>query len=208
MATKTTATLTCRVSHGELAITRNADGAPTGISGYAAVFFREGEPGTEYEMGWANVVERIDRHAFDRAILERHDVRALYNHNENFILGRTSSGTLKLSVDDIGLRYDVDIPDTTWGRDVMESIRRGDLTGSSFSFFIRSELWEERDGKPDLATIKDLDLFDVGPVTFPAYEGTSTGVRSGVSISDITDRKKAFTRRMEARQAILDRITK
>jgi len=193
---------TCEMPNLE---TRDEGGAPSVISGYAAVFYRDGDPGTEYAFPFWNAVERIGRHAFDRALSEPHDVRALFNHNENFLLGRTSAGTLRLSVDDIGLKYEADIPDTQTGRDVAESIRRGDLTGSSFAFLITSESWESRDGEPDLVTIRDVDLFDVGPVTFPAYESSTTGLRGG-SCDDIAERKRAFEERLAARKKRLEQL--
>jgi len=102
-------------------------------------------------------------------------VRALLNHAPDNILGRTAAGTLRLTTDDVGLRYEIAVPDTAVGRDLAASIGRGDITGSSFSFTV---LAEERVNEPNrqLRIVKDVELFDVGPVTFPAYEATSAGV--------------------------------
>ena len=122
-------------------------------------------------------MEYIKPGAFTRAINEQHDVRALVDHDPKMILGRTKSGTLRLSQDEHGLRTEIDIPHTTVGQDTLESIRRGDLDAMSFGFVVRDDSWEERDGKT-VREIRDLDLFDVSVVSFPAYEDTSVAVRS------------------------------
>ena len=119
--------------------------------------------------------------------MKEDDVRALFNHDPNHLLGRTTSGTLKLSVDQVGLQYKIVPPDTQAGRDTVESIKRGDLTGSSFSFSIMEDKWEKKtDGKLqiDIRTLLNVQMFDVGPVTFPAYTSTSTGVRQLRCIGD------------------------
>lgn len=147
------------------------------IAGYGAVFHREGEAGTEYKM-FPDLVERIATGAFDRALREKHDAAGLFNHDPNMLLGRTSAGTMRLSVDERGLRYEIDLPDTQVGRDVATSIARRDVKGSSFAFRVVKQRFEERKGQPDLRVIEDLDLYDTGPVVFPAYGGTTTGLRS------------------------------
>jgi HK97 family phage prohead protease len=149
------------------------------LVGYAAVFHRSGEAGTEYRLA-EDVVERIAPTAFNRALSEKHDARALFNHDPNMILGRAAAGTLRLSVDQRGLRYEIDLPDTQTGKDVAASVARGDLTGSSFAFSINGKAGQrfEKGDKYDVRHILDVDLFDVGPVTYPAYEATSTGLRS------------------------------
>ena len=156
--------------------TREEGGQAT-VTGYAAVYHREDDPGTEYRL-WEGAVERISRSAFDRALAEKDDARALFNHDSNFVLGRAASGTLRLSSDDTGLRYDIDLPDTQAARDVAASIQRGDITGSSFAFEVEKASWEEREGGPDVRNIDSVRLFDVGPVTYPAYESSTTGMRS------------------------------
>lgn len=150
---------------------------PTTLSGYAAVFYRADDPGTEYEL-WDGAVERIMPGAFDAAVAGD-DVRALFNHDPNHLLGRTKSGTLRLSVDSVGLRYDVDLPDTQAGRDTATSAERSDLSGSSFGFAIRSggARWR-REGNIEVRELLGLQLFDVSPVTYPAYKATSVAVRS------------------------------
>lgn len=147
------------------------------LSGYASVFFKASDPGTRYEL-WDGYEERIMPGAFDRAMRED-DVRGLVNHDPNQLLGRTKSGTMRLSVDDKGLRYEIDVPDTADGRDTVTKIRRGDLDGSSFAFVTTDEEWV-KEGGTHVRNVKGVQLFDVGPVTYPAYEATTADARSAI----------------------------
>jgi HK97 family phage prohead protease len=159
------------------------------VVGYGAVFYREDEAGTEFKLR-PNVKERISRSAFDEA-LERDDARSLFNHDPNFVLGRKSAGTLRLSVDEVGLRYEVDLPDSR--QDVAEAIARGDVTGSSFWFKPTKES-ESRDNDGNIIyTIENLELREVGPVTFPAYEATVSEMRD----SKIDDSVKRHIQKVE-----------
>ena len=145
------------------------------ITGYAAVFDQETRIGSMFR-------EVIRPGAFTRAIEERQDVRALWNHDANFILGRTVADTLTLTEDDHGLRITIDPPDTQTGRDMVESISRGDVTEMSFAFVAREEKWVEDPEQLALRELIDVDLYDVSPVTYPAYSGTSVGLRSAEDI--------------------------
>ena len=158
----------------EVQLTRDAN-RPS-ITGYASVFF-DGTERTEFEL-FPGVRERVDPSAFDKTLSRGDDVRALFNHDPTQILGRSTSGTLRLRTDAIGLRYDVDLGESSIARDVAEHIQRRDVTGSSFAFLIREEDWETLESGVDIRTIKQADLFDVGPVTFPAYEGSSVELKS------------------------------
>jgi len=150
------------------------DGAGKTITGYAAVYY-DGTPGTEFRL-WDGAVERIMHGAFDESLTNGDDVMALFNHERNNILGRSTSGTLKLTSDKIGLKYEIKPGDTSISRDVIEHITRGDLKGSSFAFDITEELWTA--GKEfDIREVRSVKLLDVGPVTFPAYEATTSNVR-------------------------------
>lgn len=140
------------------------------ISGYAAVFNSPTNIGSMFR-------EVIKPGAFARAIKENQDVRALVDHIPDKILGRTKSGTLRLSEDEKGLRYEIDPPNTTVATDLLESIRRGDIDQSSFAFTPKSQTWR-KDGEQLVREINDVDLYDVSPVTYPAYESTSVSVRS------------------------------
>ena len=147
--------------------------------GYAAVF-DDGTPETRYEF--YEFRESISPGAFDRALRDKQDVRALFNHDINQLLGRVSSSTVRLSVDGVGLRYEIDLPDTTIGRDVAELLRRRDLSGSSFSGRVKTERFERLYNDPSgckyFRHIDDIDLIDVGPVAFPAYKGSTASIRS------------------------------
>ncbi|MBP7638133.1 MAG: HK97 family phage prohead protease [Kiritimatiellae bacterium] len=154
------------------------EGKPAKIVGYAAVFY-DGTERTQFQV-YPGLVERIMPTAFDEA-LKSDDIRALFNHDRAAVLGRMAAGTLTLTTDKTGLRYEIDIPDTTLGRDLAVSLARGDITGSSFGFNIRGpdgqKVWETPDGKTYVRELVNVKLYDVGPVTFPAYEATSAGVR-------------------------------
>jgi HK97 family phage prohead protease len=147
---------------------------PNVLSGYAALFNTETVIGGMFR-------EAIAPGAFRDAV-GRDDVRALFNHDPNIVLGRTGSGTVRLSEDALGLRYEVDLPDTQAARDLMVSVRRGDISQSSFAFGIAKREdaeWKQAAtrGELPLRTIKRAQLFDVSPVTYPAYEQTSVSAR-------------------------------
>jgi len=144
--------------------------------GYGAVFHRDDDPGTEYEL-WDGAVERIAPDAFSEALSRPDDVRGLFNHDSDHLLGRLSANTLRLSADNKGLRYEIDLPDTQAGRDVATSIERGDLTGSSFAFVPEVVEWATEESR-DVRTIRSVKLYDIGPVTFPAYGSSSAALRS------------------------------
>lgn len=159
---------------GRVAVEERQEGEGSRLSGYAAIYY-DGTPDTEYEF-WSGFVERIMPGAFDRAIRED-DVRGLFNHDPHQILGRTRSGTLSISSDDKGLRYEIEPPDTHVAGHVVEAVRREDVTGSSFAFLVTDEDWRMEDGVR-VREIQGVQLFDVGPVTFPAYEATEAEVSS------------------------------
>jgi hypothetical protein len=151
-----------------------ADDAPK-ISGYAAVFDSQSQDLGFYE----EVREEIDPHAFDAVLATTPDVCAFFNHDENLVLGRTTANTLHLSVDARGLSYVIDPPDTQFARDLMTSIRRGDINGSSFGFVCERDQWtENEDGSVTRRILEFASLIDVSPVTWPAYLATNTQARS------------------------------
>ena len=138
--------------------------------GYAAIFDR-------LSGNLGGFLERVSPGSF-RSTLKQADVTALFNHDPNHLLGRSSAGTLRLTEDDKGLRYEVDLPYTTLGRDVAELLRRRDLQSSSFGFRTISDEWgETEDGYP-LRTLSEVALRDVGPVVYPAYSDTEASLRS------------------------------
>ena len=152
------------------------------IRGYAALFQSDSQ-----DLG--GFVERILPGAFDGVIQRGTDVVALYNHDPMFLLGRESSGTLRLSVDERGLRYEIDPPESR--ADVIEAIERGDVRGSSFAFKVKGngEKWGKTADGRQLREIREIDgLFDVGPVLKPAYSATETFVsRRALEIANATE---------------------
>lgn len=186
---------------------KRADNEPPKIVGYGAVFFDPNDPGSEYSFaGWScDYREHIMPGCFDRAIRED-DVRGLFNHDANCLLGRTAAGTMKLSVDKRGLLYEITPPDTQTGRDVQESIRRGDLSGSSFAFIPTDTSFREiKEDNRDVVIreINAVQLFDVGPVVYPAYESSTTGIRSKDDAKEAKRALKAWRKQREANDAVL-----
>lgn len=153
----------------------SAEGEPAKITGYGAVFDSQSE-----DMGYfMELREEIDPHAFDTVMATNPDVRGMFNHDPNFVLGRTTAGTMRLSVDARGLQYEIDPPDTQAARDLMTSLRRKDITGSSFTFVAKRDQWTDNpDGSVTRRILEFDSLYDVGPVTFPAYPASSSGLRS------------------------------
>jgi HK97 family phage prohead protease len=150
------------------------EGNSSQIQGYAALFDVTTDIG-----GW--FTESIKPGAFNRALKEGDDCRCLFNHSPDYVLGRTKSGTLRLKEDARGLWIENDMPDTQIGRDVLTSIKRGDVTGQSFAFMILGQEWRfaKNKGEVDHREITEVQLYDVGPVVYPAYETTSIAARSG-----------------------------
>jgi len=139
------------------------------IVGYAAVFNSLSE-----DLGGFR--EKIDSGAFADS-LNADDIRALKNHNSDYVLGRNKSGTLTLSEDQRGLKIDIMPPDAQWATDLMVSIDRKDVDQMSFGFRTLEYRWEGE--YPDeVRTLMKAQLFDVSPVTFPAYPDTEVGLRS------------------------------
>ena len=161
-----------RVVAGAFELRAATEDQPQTLAGYAAVFNRDTVIAGLFR-------ERIAPDAFSRAIKED-DVRALFNHDPNFVLGRTTAGTLALTQDETGLRYEADTPDTQWARDLMVSVARGDVNQSSFGFQVVREEWKEPENRAELPTrtIIEARLFDVSVVTYPAYEETTAEARS------------------------------
>ena len=144
------------------------DGLPA-ILGHAAVFGVLSE-----DLGGFR--EQIAPGAFAATIAED-DIRALSNHRSDYVLGRNRAGTLTLKEDETGLAVRIEPPDTAFARDLIVSIERGDITGASFGFQTITEEWNLEDGEP-VRTLKAVRLFDVSPVTFPAYPQTDVALRA------------------------------
>jgi len=139
------------------------------LVGHAAVF----DSYSEEMWGFREVIKPG---AFEETI-KTGDVRALFNHDPNYVLGRNKAGTLKLAEDSRGLRVRISPPDVQWANDLMTSIDRGDISQMSFAFRGLEEKWEKEDGE-DVRILEKVKLFDVSPVTFPAYSDTDIALRS------------------------------
>lgn len=150
-------------------VERRADGDKMTLTGYAAVFGEAADIGGYFS-------EVIARGAFTET-LKTADVRAYFDHDSGRILGRSSAGTLRLREDDKGLAVEIDLPDTSDGRDVRTLVERGDVSGMSFSFSAVKQTWDESTDPPT-RTIQELRLYEVSVVSDPAYEGTSVALRS------------------------------
>lgn len=150
----------------------NESDGGTCIEGHAAVFDSWSEP----LGGIFPFKEKVRKGAFAESI-GRDDIRALFNHDPNYVLGRNRAGTLELVEDNVGLRVRITPPDTSWARDITTSIRRGDISQMSIGFVVEDDEWSSKDGI-DTRELKKVRLFDVSPVTFPAYTATDVGVRA------------------------------
>lgn len=159
-----------RVSAARLEIREEGDGPV--IVGYAAVF-------GEWSQDLGGFVETI-LPGFFAPTLDQ-DVRALWQHDPLYVLGRTTNETLALEEDDRGLRVRIVPPESGWARDAVVSLRRGDVSQMSFAFAVERELWEPvQNGLSQRTLVTARALYDVSPVTFPAYPQTSVAVRQTV----------------------------
>lgn len=173
-------------------IEKRAEGGKK-VAGYAAVFNSETDIGGYFR-------EKIAPGAFSDSL--KADVRALLDHDHGRVIGRTAAGTLRLSEDEHGLSVEIDLPDTSDGRDAAVLIERGDLDGMSFGFVVTKQSWDETGDTP-LRTIEKVELHEVSIVAFPAYGDTSIAMRS------LDDARKdrslhnytAASRRIAARKA-------
>lgn len=124
--------------------------------------------------------ERVAKGAFAKS-LEENTIKALWNHNSDIVLGSTKSRTLELVEDEIGLRFELELPNSSQARDIYESIKRGDVDGVSFGFYIRDngDKWEYlKDEDVYERTLLDIDLIEISPTPFPAYPTSEVGKRS------------------------------
>lgn len=158
------------------------------LSGYASIFNSKTSIGDYFE-------EVIAPGAFAKSIAENSDVRALFNHNWDKVLGRTKSGTLRLMEDSRGLKFEVDLPNTVAARDLAESMDRGDIDQCSFGFYATEETWDYS-VEPALRTVHEVELYEISVVSIPAYEDTEV----------FLTRSKEIDREVEQRIKILNQI--
>lgn len=156
--------------------------------GYAAVF-----NSPTVICDW--FTETISPGAFARAISENGDIRALFNHNWDHVLGRTKNGTLRLEEDERGLKFEVELPNTSVARDLTESMKRGDINQCSFGFIPVEETWNY-DVEPPLRTIQEVELFEISIVSIPAYDDTEASLM----------RSKEIGKEIEQRMQLIKKI--
>jgi HK97 family phage prohead protease len=160
---------------GEIRAIR-ADAKQVRLAGYAAVYDTKSQPIC------GMFCEIVRRGAFERALKGQDDVRALLDHDSSVVLGRTASRTLRLSDDEKGLKFELDVPDTQAGRDLVTSVERGDISQMSFGFRKIKDKWgEERTPDGIVVEVRELlevELIDVSPVAFAAYLQTEVAMRS------------------------------
>lgn len=182
----------------ELRIAANPDG-PAILEGYAAVF-------NQISQDLGGFVERIQKGAFTKTIVEG-DIRALLNHDANIVLGRNKANTLELVEDDYGLKIRITLPDTQAARDLVVSIKRGDITQMSFAFETVEDDWREETDGTITRTLIEVKLYDVSPVTYPAYLQTSIAARSAFSEVGINleELGMSITRAQQGKADVADR---
>lgn len=153
---------------------RKADDSRT-VEGYALLFNKESQ-----NLG--GFTEVIERDALNSSVIENSDILCYLNHNEDRgVLARSKKGvgSLHLEIDDTGLKYRFEAPNTALGDELLENLKRGDITESSFAFTISKDVWEKRSNNVPLRRIKGIrELYDVSPVYKPAYQGTTVNCRS------------------------------
>jgi len=168
-----------------------ADKEARTITGYAATF-------RSFSEDLGGFIEQMDLGCFDGRLQD--DVRVLFNHDNNLVLGRTISGTATLEVDEKGLKYTCQLPDTSYARDLIELMERGDVTQSSFAFTIEDESWEERADGMLIRTVKKVgQLYDVSPVTYPAYKDSTSGLRTSAPV-EVEQREVEVEEQKEEKQ--------
>lgn len=155
------------------------------LAGYAAVF-------NSLSVELWGFRERIATGAFADTLGD--DVRALWNHDTNHVLGRTANGTLRLAEDEIGLRIEIDPPRSPMADSFVASVERGDVNQMSFAFRALDEKWDEDDEGQLIRTLTRVKLYEVSPVTFPAYPATTISARSDAIYGLIPEIPKEFRR--------------
>lgn len=162
------------------------------IVGYASVFNQVVDIGGIFR-------EKVAPGAFKKTILES-DIRALWNHDPNYVLGRNKAGTLRLREDSKGLACEIDPIDTVWANDLIKSISRRDVGGMSFGFdVIKQEVNYEKGER----TLTEVKLYDVSVVAFPAYDQTSVAVRSLFQRQPVQDDPETRWKRLWLRASII-----
>ncbi|KOA90867.1 HK97 family phage prohead protease [Clostridium botulinum] len=141
------------------------------ISGYIVKYNTR----SEY-MGF---YEEVAPGAFDKTLADGHNIYAMYSHRVEKILGATRNSTLKLSTDDIGLKFEIRVnPKLSYANDIYNLVKDGTIEGCSFGFFVNEDEWRYTEEKIDLRTLKEIELDEVSIVPYPAYSSSQVSCRS------------------------------
>ena len=172
------------------------DGKRT-LNGYAVKWNMNSHP-----IGYDEFRERFAPGAFTQS-LAADDQRALWSHDMSRVLGRTGNGTLRLFEDEIGLRFELDLPNTTLGNDTYETIKRGDVDGVSFGFIPRKQEWDETNESGVIRTISDAELLEISPVAFPAYPDSAVAVRSKDPYQEYREQQQREEKRKQEKERLI-----
>ena len=179
----------------ELEIRSAEDGSDT-LTGYASVF----DSWSDELGGIEPFREKVVKGAFAETI-EKDDIRCLFNHDPNYVLGRNRSGTLTLEEDEKGLKVTIKPPKTAWAKDLIVSVKRGDISQMSFGFSCELDRWSY-EGKVDVRELIKVKLYDVSLVTYPAYPATECDVRSIIATRQAERQKQeAEKQKQQAEEA-------
>lgn len=178
------------------------------IEGYAMLF--------DVQSEYIGYYETIKRGALTQEIVDECDVFALFNHDDDKVLARSNKGkgSLTLTVDDKGLKYEFEAPNTELGNELIEYIKRGDISQSSFAFCINpqdseAETWESKDGVYFRTINSIYKIFDCSPVFQPAYADTSVSKRAKSKIDELeTQRKEAICNKLEQQMKEVEELAK
>lgn len=141
------------------------------ITGYGIVF----APATSINLG--GFIEQVDPQSVEASLRSGSEVKSFFNHDPMHVLGTTAAGTMRLTTDKTGVKFEVDAPPTTWADDLLVSISRRDIRGSSFAFFVEQDEWRT-EGKIQIRTLKKIHVIEMGPCTNAAYPAATSAVRS------------------------------
>lgn len=181
-----------------LELRAEGDGKPTWIGGYAARF------NTRSKELIPGLTESIAPGAFSASLAGTRDVRALVGHDNDRLLGRTSAKTLRVWEDDKGLRFEVMVPDTTYGRDLLALMKRGDIAGASFGFKVapNGESFRNEGGGKTLRELRAVELFEVSVTGTPAYDATAVSIRVDPAVTQRVQSAERFPRLAMAKRRL------
>lgn len=169
-------------ANAELEVRADEEKGERRLVGYAAVFNSRSE-----DLGGFHEV--IQPGAFARTLRDREDIYAFVDHDSGKRIGRTKNGTLSLREDSHGLRVEIDLPNTQLGNDILEEARAGLLDAMSFGFQVRDDEFR-REGDGVVRELRDVELFEVSPVSMPAYRATNLDVAQR-SLEEWREREEA-----------------